>query len=138
MLIGLAFVSPLSMAASTGPTLSDGWIRVLTPQVPAAGYFVLTNPSDRALVLTGASSPACGSLMLHESIETSGTARMAMMKDVSVPAQGRLVFQPGGYHLMCMSPTSQLTPGQTVPVSLRFKNGASVTADFRVLTARGK
>jgi periplasmic copper chaperone A len=138
MLVGLASVSPLLMAADTGPTLSDGWFRVLTPQVPAAGYFVLTNPSDQALVLTGASSPACGTLMLHESIETNGTARMAMAKNVSAPAHGRIEFRPGGYHLMCMSPTSQLTPGQTVPVSLRFQDGASVSATFRVLTAKGR
>ena len=137
-LVGLALVSLVLLAAGTGPMLSDGWIRVLTPQVPAAGYFVLTNPSDQTLVLTGASSPACGSLMLHESIETNGTARMAMVKNLSVPARGRLAFRPGGYHLMCMSPTSQLTPGRTVPVSLHFQDGTSVTADFRVLTAKGK
>ena len=49
------------MAVGTGPTLSDdGWIRVLTPQVPAAGYFVLSNPSDQTLVLTGASCELFG------------------------------------------------------------------------------
>lgn len=79
MLAGLALISPSLMAAGTGPTLSDGWIRMLTPNVPAAGYFMLTNPTDQALVLTGASSPACGSLMLHESIETNGTAHMTMV-----------------------------------------------------------
>jgi copper(I)-binding protein len=136
--VGLALVLPLLIAAGTAPTLSDGWIRVLTPQVPAAGYFVLTNPSDRPRVLTGASSSACGSLVLHESIETNGTAHMSMVNNVIVPAHGRLTFQPGGYHLMCMSPTSQLNPGQTVPVSLHFQDGASVTADFRVLSAKGK
>lgn len=134
----VALVSPWLMAAGTGPMLSDGWIRVLMPHMPAADYFVLTNPSDQALVLTGASSPACGSLMLHESIETNGTARMAMVKNVSVAAHGRLAFQPGGYHLMCMSPASQLVPGRTVPVTLRFQDGASVTADFQVLTAKGR
>jgi periplasmic copper chaperone A len=126
------------MADNTNPTLSDGWIRMLTPQLPAAGYFVLTNPSDHVLMLTGASSPACGSLMLHESIVTNGTARMIMVKDVPVPAHGQLAFQPGSYHLMCMSPTSQLAPAQAVPVSLHFQSGRTVTADFRVLTAKGK
>ena len=38
-IVGLALVSPLLLAAESGPSLTDGWIRVLTPQVPAAGYF---------------------------------------------------------------------------------------------------
>lgn len=138
LLLALALATPLLMAAGPGPRLTDGWIRVLTPQLPAAGYFVLNNPGDRPLELTGASSPACGYLLLHESITTNDTARMATVKRVTVPAHGRLVFQPGGYHLMCMPAASQLRPGESTPVSLRFKGGASLTAEFRVFGAKGR
>lgn len=138
MLSGLVAASSSLALAAAGPVLSNGWIRVLTQQLPAAGYFLLTNPGDRALLLTAATSPACGNLMLHESIETNGTVQMTMVKSIVVPAHGRLEFRPGGYHLMCMSPESQLAPGNTVPVSLHFQDGASVTANFQVKNATGK
>ena len=89
-------------------------------------------------MLIGASSPACGSLMMHESIQSNGIARMEMVKNITVPAHGRLAFQPGGYHLMCVSPKSPLTPDQTVPVSVRFQDGSSLSSDFRVFSAKGK
>ena len=61
-----------------------------------------------------------------------------MLKGVDVPAHGDVVFAPGGYHLMCMSPSAAMIPGRSVPVTLRFRNGDEVTASFSVRGVTGK
>ena len=76
--------------------------------------------------------------MLHRSVTQNGTARMEMVMSVVVPPHGAVTFQPGGYHLMCMSPAAAIAPGQSVPVSLHFKDGTSLSASFPVYGAKGK
>jgi copper(I)-binding protein len=124
-------------AFAAGLTVSHPWLRVLSPSLPAAGYFTLSNNGDQPAVLTGATSPGCASIMLHRSMDMNGMARMEMVGDLPVPAHGAVIFQPGGYHLMCMSPTAALVPGKAVEVSLHFKDGGTVTAAFQVRGATG-
>jgi copper(I)-binding protein len=112
-------------------------MRYLLPSRPAAGYFVLHNDTGAARMLVGASSPACGELMLHQSMHESGMENMRMVDSVTLPAHGSVSFAPGGYHLMCESPAQTLKPGARVPVTLRFQGGGTLTADFPVRNAAG-
>ncbi|MGH7006854.1 MAG: copper chaperone PCu(A)C, partial [Stellaceae bacterium] len=64
--------------------------------------------------------------------------KMVMVKSVGVPAGGQVKFAPGGYHLMCMSPSKDVTPGHSVPITLRFKDGGTVTAEFPIRSAMGQ
>lgn len=122
-----------AMAAEpAGISISDAWVRMIVPSRPAAGYFTLSNDSDSAATLTGASSPACGSAMLHQSVRENGTDKMVMVKSVDVPAHGTLSFAPAGYHVMCMAPTEAMKIGAKVPFTLTFGDGSSLTAEFPV------
>lgn len=125
-------------AADNGVKVSDPWMRLVVPSRPAAGYFTLSNDTAKAQVLIGATSPACGMLMLHQSIQQNGMDRMSMVKSIRIPAHGDVKFAPGGYHLMCTSPSKAVTPGGSVPVTLRFADGGTVTARFPVRGAMGK
>ena len=129
---------PAMAADAGGLTVHNGWMRVLIPSRPAGGYFDLHNDGGTARQLVGADSPACHAVMLHRSIHESGQDRMVMVKHVEVPAHGDLRFAPGGYHLMCMAPSAAVKPGGQVPVTLRFADGASVTASFAVKGATGQ
>ena len=119
-------------------TVSDAWMRALPAKLPAAGYFTLTNTGKTEVSLTGASSAACGMLMLHKSTQSGGMGSMEDVTSVAVPAGGTVKFAPGGYHLMCMDPTPEVTPGGTVSVELTFAGGAKLAADFAVKNAQGK
>jgi len=134
---GLAAV-PAATAHEHDLELAGAWLRVIIPSRPAAGYFTLRNESDHTRTLVGASSPACGRVMLHLSETVGGADRMVMVKGVTVPARGTLEFAPHGYHLMCMKPSAGLKPGQDVPFTLRFKDGATVTGPFKVRGATGR
>ena len=103
-------------------------MRFLMAGRPAAGYFILLNNSNAARSLTGASSSACRSMTLNRTF--GGT--MMTVKNIPVPAKGHVMFAPGGYHLMCMSPSKLMQPGGKVPVTLHFDRGESQTVDFMV------
>jgi copper(I)-binding protein len=137
-LAGLLLAGTVAQAAQGGLTVRDPWMRSVIPSRPAAGYFTLSNATDRARILVGAASPACGTLMLHESLHQNGEDRMVMVKSIPVPAHGQVTFAPGGYHLMCVSPSKAVTPGKSVPVTLRFADGGTVTTSFPVRGATGK
>jgi len=124
--------------APQGVSLSQQWFRFITPTIPAAGYFTLSNSAAAPEMLVGANSPDCASLMLHQSVTKNGVEQMIMVPKVAVPAHGTLRFAPGGYHLMCMSPAAALRPGQSVPVTLRFAGGETMGVNFPVRGATGK
>ena len=128
------------MGAAPAPDASvvNGRISVVLYSRPAAGYFELKNNSDLSLTLTGASTPACGSLMLHRSRDLQGTERMEMVHQVVVPAHGSIAFTPGDYHLMCLSPAKSLKPGGTAPVTLQFAGGGRLEAPFAVVGPLGR
>lgn len=88
--------------------------------------------------LTGAASPGCGMLMMHQSKTENGVDSMASVKSVTVPAHGSVSFAPGGYHLMCMSPQATMVIGKSVPVTLTFADGKTVAADFPVTGPGGR
>jgi copper(I)-binding protein len=127
-----------AVPAKAAPTVSNGWIRLLPADLPAAGYFDLHNGGDKTISLTGASSPACGMLMLHKSEKVGGMMHMEDVASVDVAPRATLKFAPGGYHLMCMKPNPALKPSAHVAVTLVFSNGAKVTSEFAVRNAAGK
>jgi hypothetical protein len=118
-------------------SVSDAWIRAMPAGIPSGGYFTLHNGTAKDVVLTGASTPACGSLMLHKSEMTGGMSSMHHVDEVNVPAGGSIAFAPGGYHLMCMQATAAITPGAHVAVTLSFKDGSKLFASFPVRNAAG-
>jgi copper(I)-binding protein len=118
--------------AASGVSVQKPWMRLIIKSRPAAGYFTLNNNTGSPVELTGAASNACGMLMLHQSKTVNGIEKMLPVKSVSVPAHGTLSFAPGSYHLMCMSPKSAMTVGATVPVTLKFADGKTITAQFPV------
>ncbi len=135
---GLFLAVAAAQAAAPGLSVSDAWIRMVVPSRPAAGYFTLSNETADDRTLVGATSPACGMLMLHRSLHQGGQDRMEMVKSIPVRAHGTVKFAPGGYHLMCTSPSKEVTPGHSVPVTLSFASGESVTASFAVRKATGE
>jgi hypothetical protein len=119
-------------AASPLLTVSKPWVRALGGPTPAAAYFTLSNASDRPRALVGVSSPDCGQLMMHQSRNVNGVDSMAMVTQRIVPPHGQIVFAPGGYHLMCMSPSSAVRPGGQIRVTLRFADGQRLLVGFAV------
>lgn len=120
-------------AVAANVTVTGAWFRTLPGGLPAAGYFTLKNADAKPIALIGASAAGCGQLQLHMTHDMGGMKHMMEVTKIDIPAGGSFVFATGGYHLMCMEP--KLTTASTVPVTLRFSDGSSVTASFDVRAA---
>lgn len=117
------------------PIVHHALIRV-TPVVSiAAGFFILENPCAAPIVVVGVSSTAFGQVTMHETRVENGISRMHPLPRFTVSPGGRIVFAPGGRHLMLMSPRQALVPGRAVRVELRLGDGRATTADFAVTSA---
>jgi copper(I)-binding protein len=126
---GAATASPAAAAA----TVSAAWVR--PPQGmdrPAAGYLVITGGSQ-ADALLGATSPIAGTVELHETTtDASGMTGMHPISRLEIPAGGTVTLQPGGYHLMLMMVTGQITVGATVQLDLTFEKAGVITVQAEV------
>ena len=118
--------------AAAGVTVEKPWMRFIIKARPAGGFFTLHNETPRKIELIGASSGACGMVMLHQTKQVNGIEKMLPVKSVTVPAHGTIKFQPGSYHLMCMKPKNTMVLGHEVPVTLKFADGNAVTVPFPV------
>lgn len=129
------FILPQAGRAEPLVTVANAWFRYMLPELPAGGYMTLSNHSSQPMVLKGASSAACGMLMLHRSEESGGVERMVPAGTITVPPHGTFRFAPGGYHVMCMHPLMHI--GERVTVTLRFADGAQIPVPFTVYGVNG-
>lgn len=121
-------------------TVTDARIRVTSPDQPAGGYLVIANASGDADAMTGVSSPAFASVQLHETVTMtaepgdSGGGMMGMqpVTEILVPANGSVALEPGGYHLMLMQPTGTLAVGDTIELTLTFRNASPISVSATV------
>jgi len=131
---------------TAGITVTDAWART-SPMVAAAGaaYMVIENTGTETDALLGASSPAAATVEVHETYKVEAESPMASdgmgggmmgMRPISrleVPAGGSVELKPGGYHVMLIDLTADLTAGSTIEITLRFENAGEVkvTAEVR-------
>ncbi|TAM88994.1 MAG: copper chaperone PCu(A)C [Candidimonas sp.] len=128
-------MAPRHAAQSASISVSGCWIRSLPPPAPSAAYFVVHNEGIRNAALTGASSPAFGSVMLHKSIESGGVSSMVMEPRIPVPAKGNVTFKPGSYHAMLEKPRQKLVVGTKLELDLQLASGETARASCLVRPA---
>lgn len=137
--LALAFCTLFPISAwAADLRVEDAWIRLLPGGAPAGGYFVLHNGARQPAVLVSTTSAAFVQVMMHKTTEEGGVSSMLHVNSVDVPAGGKVVFAPGGYHLMLMQPTRKLAPGERIPVTLKFLGGRQIAAEFQVRGPAGK
>lgn len=111
------------------------WARPTPPVKPVHGaaYLTLTNTSDKAVLLTGVSTPVTDHASIHESKNVDGNMRMEKLSGGLGIEPGQTVkFTPGGYHIMLMNMAEPLVAGTAFPITLEFKGGSSVQTEVQV------
>jgi copper(I)-binding protein len=84
-----------------------------------------------AETLTGVTSPAAGSVEMHRTSTMSGMTGMEPVSAIHIPAGGTVTLEPGGFHLMLMSP-KPIQVGQTVDLVLTFEKAGAMTVKAEV------
>jgi copper(I)-binding protein len=129
----LAFAAVAAAQAQTAAPLAveGAWARAaLQGQPTSAGYMTLT--AKEPLTLLGASSPAAGSVELHEMKLDGDVMRMRAIDQLALPAGKAVELKPGGLHFMLMDLKAQFKPGLAVPLALRVKDAKGVERTLQV------
>lgn len=127
------FLLGLLVLAQNSLTAQDAWIRLL-PTPTLAAYLTLSNPTDKPIRVLGVSTPVALKAEFHETMTMSSTGHgghgettMVPLREVIVPARGKLEFKPGGKHIMLLGVKRTLKEGEKVPLVFRLEGGKSLT-----------
>lgn len=118
-------------------SVSGAWLR---EQQDASGmsaaYFTLCNGSMEEMAVTGVSTPAAGETSMHETTRNeAGLVSMAPLGEFTLKPGERVVFEPGGKHLMLMGLAGPIEAGATSSLTFSFAGGKTLTADAVVKSA---
>jgi copper(I)-binding protein len=65
-------------------------------------------------------------------VEEQGVARMRPVASVDIAPGATVVAAPGGLHLMLVGLDGPLVAGESVPVTLQFRDAGAVAIELRV------
>lgn len=136
--LALTTIALVSFARSTeiaagDLVLSNAWARATPPgATTGAAYVTIENRGSADDRLVAAASPAASMVMVHETIEEDGVAKMREAEG-KVPRGELLEMAPGGTHIMLMGLTSPLKEGDSLDLTLTFEKAGAV--DVRALIA---
>lgn len=136
LLAAAALFAAGNVSAADGdctPRVRDGWLRLPPMSMPMlAGFGRIDNDCTMPATIVSASSPAFGSVELHETRIVDGISRMRAVPELRLPPRGAAVMKPGGLHLMLMQPHAQLQAGSRVTVEFVLADGRKLLGEFEV------
>jgi copper(I)-binding protein len=135
-----AIISPRE---TTDTSIMNGMAETGTPIIQgmpgmsgSAVYFVIVNDGGEADTLTGATTVVASQVSLHQTQMNGDIAKMVPLVSLDIPADGKVEFKPGGYHVMLEGLKQDLREGETFKISLIFKKSGSITIDVPVRQQR--
>ena len=115
-----------------GLTVSHPWARAsMTPTQAGAVYLSIDN-RGRADRLLGASTSSAARAMFHRAVVEGGVARMAPTDAIDIPADGTVVLELGGLHIMLTGLATPLAEGDRFPLTLRFEHAGDLNVEVEV------
>jgi copper(I)-binding protein len=131
--------TPTEAPAQTGiPGMKISNARMVLPPVsgnPAAVYFDLAYDGDRGIALNRAEVKGAKSAMFHDYGEYDFKVQMMDMLPVPLKKGDKVVFEPGGKHLMAMEPDASLKPGGTTEATVIVSGGGRQTFPVEIRAA---
>jgi copper(I)-binding protein len=97
-----------------------------------AVYMTLVNEGGSPDVLVGAETDVAEVVELHESKMEGDVMKMSRVPDIQVPVGGSAKLEPGGFHLMLIDLKRELTPGDTITLTLQFEKSGTITIEAEV------
>jgi periplasmic copper chaperone A len=104
------------------------------PGRPGAGYFELRLYEDSG-DLVSVTSPQVGRIEMHQTMNAGNMTSMRPISRIPAHSGDKIVFQPGGYHLMLFDIDPTLQPGGQAQLTFHFTKGEPRTLGAAVLPA---
>lgn len=140
------FTSPHQAAPAPAETIVvSGPIEIIDPWAAptprgidtGGGYLSIVNRQDFEDSLIGVSSPRAARVSLHEMNMDGAVMRMRALEEIPIAPGQRLDLTAGSYHLMFEEIDAPFVEGETVPVTLTFRERGQVELVFPVRRGAG-
>ena len=119
-------------------SIENSRIRMMPPGVPmTAGYFLISNNTNKDIILTGARSSRFKSVEMHNTIKDGEVMKMVKQESIFISANSKLEFKPMSYHLMLIKPVKPISENEKIDVTFLTKNGDSISSVFIVKGMKG-
>jgi len=126
-------ISPLIPAQSGDIEVTEGYVRRLPPGVVnTAAFMRILNRGYADRVLVGGSTPAADAVSIHATINDNGMMKMEHQMNLVIPAQGEVLLESGGLHLMLMGLKGSLGE-EEVELNLSFQDGGTISLRLPVI-----
>lgn len=129
LLMGASLVSAQSDAICKYASLFEGWAPASPAGAPnGAAYGFVANFSSEPDVLVSASTDAAEMTEIHEmKVGANDVMQMSPVEGgLMIPAQGFQELKQGSYHIMLMNLKKPLVAGESLDLTLTFKNAGEV------------
>jgi periplasmic copper chaperone A len=113
----------------------DYWARTAMKGGNGAAYMMIDNGTAVNHELIGASSDIADATELHLSKMENGVMQMVQQMAVALPAGEMVEFKPGGLHVMFIGLKQDLKVGDTITLTLKFKDHEDITLTVPVKDA---
>jgi hypothetical protein len=124
---------PAAPSSAAGPTVTGAWAHPAAHGGISAAYFTLTNPTGSADALVSATSQVAGTTEIHQTtVDEAGVAAMKPVDRIELEPGDTVEFKPGGYHVMLIDLSADLTTGDTVELDLVFEHAGRVVVEAEV------
>jgi copper(I)-binding protein len=104
--------------------------------MPTAGgiFMMIKNTGTAPDKLLSGTSPACGSIEVHEMVlKDDGTMGMNLVDTpVEIPAGGQVELKSGSLHIMCIMKNDQFAPGSMINLTLVFEKFGEITVPVEI------
>lgn len=98
-----------------------------------AAFMTITNAGSEPDHLIAGKTDVAGTVEIHEMFEKGDVMVMQPVDGgLEVPAGGSVTLEPGGYHVMLIGLTKDLTAGMTFDLTLTFENAGDVVIQVTV------
>ncbi|MBF0504393.1 MAG: DUF420 domain-containing protein [Candidatus Omnitrophica bacterium] len=110
--------------------VSHAWVMAMPPSSQTTAAFMeIENTTGQDTKLVAVSSPAARSVEMHTMSQSAGMMKMQRVKEIRIPAHGKVLLAHGGYHLMVIDLLKPLKKEQTVPFVLQFQYGTKMNVN---------
>lgn len=131
-------ILPLALAATllagsahAQVSATNAWVRATVPHQQATGAFMQLQ-SATATSLVSASSPLTPDVEVHEMSMEGELMRMRQVPAIELPAGKAVELKPGGHHIMFLNLRQQVREGDTVPLTLVFRDRAGKSESLQM------
>ena len=123
---------------ATDISIENSSIRMMPPGVPmTAGYFLISNNTNKDIILTGVRSSSFKSIEMHNTIKDGDVMKMVKQESILISANSKLEFKPMSYHLMLIKPVKPISENEKIDVTFLTKSGDSISSVFIVKGMKG-